>query len=159
MKSLKNFLDKFLISTSACLFILMTVVGTYQILTRYLFNKPSTVSEEIISFAFAWMSMFAASYVFGKRDHMRMVFFIERFSEKTQNIVAFISEIVVLLFSIGILMYGGFKIVMLTMSQTTPALQIPMGFAYSVIPISGVFVSIYNVINLFEILDKIKGGK
>ena len=25
-----------------CLFMLMTVIGTYQIVTRYFFNKPST---------------------------------------------------------------------------------------------------------------------
>ena len=37
---------------------------------RYIFKSPSTVSEELISYSFAWMSMFAASYIFGKRDHM-----------------------------------------------------------------------------------------
>ena len=30
-----------------CLFMLMTIIGTYQIVTRYFFNKPSTVSEEL----------------------------------------------------------------------------------------------------------------
>lgn len=29
------------------LFAFMTVIGTYQIVTRYFFNKPSTVSEEL----------------------------------------------------------------------------------------------------------------
>ena len=28
------------------LFVFMTLIGSYQIVTRYFFNKPSTVSEE-----------------------------------------------------------------------------------------------------------------
>ena len=28
-----------------CLFMLMTIIGTYQIVTRYFFNKPSTASH------------------------------------------------------------------------------------------------------------------
>ena len=29
------------------LFAFMTLIGTYQIVTRYFFNRPSTVSEEL----------------------------------------------------------------------------------------------------------------
>ena len=52
----------------------MTVIGTYQIVTRYFFNKPSTVSEELLTYSFTWMALLASAYVFGKRDHMRMGF-------------------------------------------------------------------------------------
>lgn len=34
------------------LFAFMTVIGTYQIVTRYFFNKPSTVSEELLTYSF-----------------------------------------------------------------------------------------------------------
>ena len=44
------------------LFAFMVVIGTYQILVRYLFNRPSTVSEELLTYAFAWMSLLAATY-------------------------------------------------------------------------------------------------
>ena len=30
------------------LFMMMTAVGSYQIITRYFFNRPSTVSEELL---------------------------------------------------------------------------------------------------------------
>lgn len=38
------------------LFAFMTVIGTYQIVTRYFFNKPSTVSEELLTYSFTWMA-------------------------------------------------------------------------------------------------------
>ena len=84
MNNLRNALDKIIIGICVILFMFMTVVGTYQITSRYVLKDPSTISEELISYSFAWMSMFAASYVFGKRDHMRMVFFVERYSKKIQ---------------------------------------------------------------------------
>ena len=68
MNNLRNALDKIIIGICVILFMFMTVVGTYQITSRYVLKDPSTISEELISYSFAWMSMFAASYVFGKRD-------------------------------------------------------------------------------------------
>ncbi|WP_300361467.1 TRAP transporter small permease, partial [Fusobacterium sp.] len=79
MEKLREGLDKLILLICVALFMFMTAVGTYQISARYILKDPSTISEELISYSFAWMSMFAASYVFGKRDHMRMVFFVEKF--------------------------------------------------------------------------------
>ena len=61
-----------------CLFAMMTVIGTYQIVTRYFFNRPSTVSEELLTYSFTWMALLASAYVFGKRDHMRMGFLADK---------------------------------------------------------------------------------
>ena len=57
---------------TACilLFGFMVIIGTYQILVRYIFNNPSTISEELLTYSFTWMSLFAAAYVFGKREHI-----------------------------------------------------------------------------------------
>ena len=49
-----------------CLFALMTVIGTYQIVTRYFFNRPSTVSEELLTYSFTWMSLLASAYVLAR---------------------------------------------------------------------------------------------
>ena len=60
------------------LFGFMVIIGTYQILVRYIFNNPSTISEELLTYSFTWMSLFAAAYVFGKRKHMRMGFLADK---------------------------------------------------------------------------------
>lgn len=156
MCKIRCILDKVIMSICVFLFMLMTVVGTYQITTRYVFKSPSTISEELIAYSFAWMSMFAASYVFGKRDHMAMVFFVERFSKKTQLKIGLLSEIVILLFSIGVLVCGGKAITILTMTQMSPALRISMGYVYSVLPVCGVITSIYCILNISDIMNKIK---
>ena len=166
MNNLRNALDKIIIGICVILFMFMTVVGTYQITSRYVLKDPSTISEELISYSFAWMSMFAASYVFGKRDHMRMVFFVERYSKKVQLNIAILSraflkliilsEIVVLLFAFGVLVCGGKAITTLTMTQISPALRVSMGYVYSVLPTCGVITSIYSILNIVDLLKKVK---
>lgn len=154
MDGIRKGLDRLILFICVVLFMLMTVVGTYQILVRYVFKSPSTISEELISYSFAWMSMFAASYIFGKRDHMRMVFFIEKFSKNNQRIVGIITEIVVLLFALGVLVGGGSYITSLSMTQMTPALKISMGYIYLVIPVCGVMTAIYSILNIIDLMKK-----
>lgn len=67
LKVIRGVMDQVLVWVNIGLFAFMVVIGTYQILVRYLFNRPSTVSEELLTYAFAWMSLLAATYVFGKR--------------------------------------------------------------------------------------------
>lgn len=156
MKSLRDILDKTIIGICVLLFAFMTIVGTYQILTRYVLKAPSTVSEELISYSFAWMSMFAASYIFGKRDHMRMVFFVEKYNKKTQTLIGILSEAVILLFAALVLIWGGVSITSLTMTQTTPALRISMGYVYSVIPVCGFITALYCLLNISNLLSDLK---
>ncbi|WP_101474199.1 MULTISPECIES: TRAP transporter small permease [Fusobacterium] len=156
MEKLRNTLDKVIIGICVFLFMFMTVAGTYQISARYIFKSPSTVSEELISYSFAWMSMFAATYVFGKRDHMRMVFFVERYSKKVQINIGILSEIAVLVFSLGVLLIGGKYITQLTMTQMSPALRISMGYVYSVLPTCGILISLYSILNILDLLKQFK---
>lgn len=156
MKAIRDFLDKTIIAICVFLFALMTIVGTYQILTRYVLKAPSTISEELISYSFAWMSMFAASYIFGKRDHMRMVFFVERYGAKTQALIGILSEIAILIFAALVLIWGGIYITSLTMTQTTPALRISMGYVYSVIPTCGIITAVYSLLNISDLLAELK---
>ena len=78
MHKLRAAIMKILGVVITLLFILMTLVGTYQIVTRYFFNRPSTISEELLTYSFTWMSLLASAYVFGKRDHMRMGFMADK---------------------------------------------------------------------------------
>ena len=47
MSNLKNIMNKVLETICVFIFAFITIVGTYQIVVRYVFNSPSTVSEEL----------------------------------------------------------------------------------------------------------------
>ena len=136
------------------LFMMMTAVGSYQIITRYFFNRPSTVSEELLTYSFTWLSLFAAAYVFGKREHMRMGFLADKLSEKKLTILNVVIEIITIAFALIVMVYGGVSITSLSMTQKTASLGIPMGYVYIVIPITGVVIAVYGVLNVICLIRK-----
>ena len=134
--------------------ILDIIIGTYQILVRYIFNSPSTVSEELLTYSFTWMSLFAAAYVFGKREHMRMGFLADKLNKKKLTILNAIIEIIIIAFALIVMVYGGISITSLSMTQKTASLGIPMGYVYIVIPITGVVIAVYGVLNVICLIRK-----
>ncbi|WP_300259067.1 TRAP transporter small permease [Clostridium sp.] len=154
MNKLRNVLNKIIEVICMVLLAFMVVLGTWQIITRYLLNNPSTISEDLLIYSFVWMALLGSAYVFGKRDHMTMVFFRQKLdnkSPKVKFILSIITEIVVLIFSALVLVLGGAQISNLAMGQISPALGIPMGYIYLALPFSGVITIIYNVLNLVDL--------
>ena len=147
----RNVLDKIVGIICIVLFALMVVVGSYQIITRFVFNNPSTISEELLTYSFAWMAMFATAYVFGKRDHMRMTFVVDKLAPASRKVLEIVLEILVVAFAVIVLIYGGFNIMDLTMTQKTASLGVMMGQVYAVVPISGILIAIYGVLNVVDL--------
>ena len=133
------------------LFAVMVIVGTYQIITRFVFNNPSTVSEELLTYTFAWMAIFSSAYVFGKRDHMRMTFVADKLPKEQRKILEIVIELLIIAFAVIVLIYGGFTIMGLTMTQKTASLGVMMGVIYAVVPISGILIAIYGVLNVIDL--------
>lgn len=67
LHTIRKWVDTITMGVCIFLFALMVVIGSYQIITRYFFNTPSTFSEELLTYSFTWMSLLASAYVFGKR--------------------------------------------------------------------------------------------
>lgn len=143
-----------IVLSSACAFVFaaMVVIGTYQIVTRFIFRNPSTVSEELLTYSFTWMALLASAYVFGKRDHMRMGFVADKMSQGMQKALNIFSEILIMLLAGSVMIYGGVTIMDLTMTQSTASLGIPMGVVYMIIPLSGILIVVYSILNIIDLL-------
>ena len=151
LHTIRKWLDRIVGTICIFLFALMVVVGSYQIITRFIFNNPSTISEELLTYSFAWMAMFATAYVFGKRDHMRMTFVVDKLAPAQRKMLEIVLEVLVIAFAAIVLIYGGFNIMGLTMTQKTASLGVMMGQVYAVVPISGILIAIYGILNVVDL--------
>ena len=156
MNKVKNALTKFLEFVCCLLFAFITVVGTYQIVVRYVFNSPSTVSEELLTYSFTWLALLAAALVFGKKDHMRMSFIADKFKGKKAVFMGIVSELLIMLFAGLVLVYGGASITKLTTTQITASLGVNMSYIYMILPICGVIIVLYSIMNIAEYISKLK---
>lgn len=151
LHKIRKVIDVVLSTVCAVIFGVMVVVGTYQIVTRYFFNSPSTVSEELLTYSFTWMALLASAYVFGKRDHMRMGFIADKLTGTARKILEIVIELLVMLLAGSVMVYGGFTIMQLTMTQVTASLGIPMGVVYTVVPLSGILIVFYSILNIVDL--------
>lgn len=133
------------------LFVFMTLIGSYQIVTRYFFNKPSTVSEELLTYSFTWMALLASAYVFGKRDHMRMGFLADQLTGAPRKYLEIGIDLLSFLLATVVMVYGGIAITKLTMIQKTASLQVPMAYIYVIVPVTGALIMIFSIMNAIDV--------
>lgn len=152
MRQLRDILDKIMRVFNAVVFAVLSFLTVWQVFTRYVLDNPSTWSEELASYLFAWVTLLGAAYVFGKREHMNIPVLTDRLSESSQRIIAIITECIIFVFAAAVMIYGGIAITNLTMGQMSSSLGVPMGYFYAAIPISGVFILIYSVLNIYDLI-------
>ena len=159
METLRKRLDKVLEFICCTLLALMTILVTWQVVSRYVLNNPSTVTEELVLFSFVWMGLLGGAYLFGKNEHMAMTFLFDKLSEKNQIKVRIFFELVIMAFAVFILVFFFFYMSKLSMGQLSSSLQIPMGYIYLALPLSGITTMIYNALNISDIIKELSGDK
>ena len=151
MKVLRNVLTKALNVLAGVSFIAMVLLTCWQVFTRYVLANPSSWSEELVSYLFAWASLLGASLITGERGHMNIPILVERMSPPVQKALNIFGELIAFAFSGIILVYGGIEISQLAMGQMTSSLGVAVGVFYVVMPLCGVLNMIYTVLNIVDI--------
>lgn len=154
MRTLRAFLDRVLGVLAGASFLAMVALTCWQVVTRYILQNPSSWSEELVSYLFAWMSLLGASLVVSERGHMNIPIVVERMGMAGRKCFAIIAEVIACIFAGVILVYGGIQITNLAMGQMTSSLGVPIGFFYIVLPLSGVINIIYTILNIVDIAKK-----
>lgn len=150
---MRKILDNIMKILSATTLAVMFILVIWQVFTRYVLNNSATWTEELTAYLFAWSTLFGASLVVGERGHMNIPVIMDKRSPQVQKIVGIFSEIIILIFSVVILVYGGYSITKLAMGQMTSSLSVPIGIFYIPILISGIVNIIYALLNIKDIVD------
>ena len=75
-------------------------------------------------------------------------------SGKNLTILNVVIEIITIAFALIVMVYGGISITSLSMTQKTASLGIPMGYIYIVIPITGIVIAVYGILNVTDLIRK-----
>lgn len=156
MKGLRNVVDKITEILASAILALMTILVTWQVITRFVLKSPSTVTEALAKYLFIWLVLVTAAYVVGKREHMSLGFFVGRFSTKTRAVLGIITEMIIFAFVAIVLVYGGGYIALHAMNQMDSALPVPVGVIYLALPVGGVLSAFYSLCNIIEAITNFK---
>ena len=151
MKQFRAVLNRLLSILAGVSFIAMVVLTCWQVFTRYFLKNPSSWSEELVGYLFAWASLFGASLITSERGHMNIPILVEKASPTVRKYLAIFGELVAFAFSAIILLYGGIEISKLAMGQMTSSLGVAVGVFYIALPVCGVLNMLYTVLNIIDL--------
>ncbi len=133
----------------------------WQVFTRFVLNNPSSWTEELARYLLIWVSLLGASYAHRLKMHLAIETLTDKFAGKTKYYANVFIQSVVFLFAFFVMVAGGAYLVNLTftLQQMSAALQIPLGYVYLAIPLSGILIMFYSAVFIIEdyrvmILDK-----
>ena len=126
----------------------------WGVFTRYILRSQAEWTDELARFLLIWIALLGGAVAFGTKGHLGVDYFVGKLHPEGAKLMAIIGQIIVLIFAVSILLIGGSHVVhnTLAMQQTTPALGWKMGHVYLALPIAGIFVIIYTLENLIEII-------
>tara|TARA_B100000989_G_C19291356_1_gene364489 strand:- start:35 stop:517 length:483 start_codon:yes stop_codon:yes gene_type:complete len=150
MKELRVKIDRGLEAFLAFLMGFMILNVLWQVFSRYVMGAPSSFTEELARYLLIWIGLLGAAYASGKGLHLAMNLFHDKLSDKAKVRLEIILEVLIIIFSFSFLIVGGIRLVYLTfyLGQISAALEMPLGFVYLIIPISGVFFIFYSIDNI-----------
>ncbi len=147
LNKIKFWIDKVIEVISTIILAIMTVLVVYQVVTRYVFNAPSAISEILSQYLFVWMIMFGSAYVYGSREHLTIDILKDKFGPKTNMIAEICAQVVLFLFIALVCVWGGYLYTIKSAPQVDAQLGISKAILYSSLPFTGVVTLFYAVYN------------
>ncbi len=122
----------------------------WQVASRFLLGDPSSFTDELAGYLLIWVGLLGAAYATGQKQHLAIDLLSAKLSEKGKKLQTLFINIIIAVFALVVLVIGGGNLVFITfyLGQISSALQIPVGYVYVVLPLSGLFIIYYAVVDM-----------
>jgi TRAP-type C4-dicarboxylate transport system permease small subunit len=148
-------------------FFLVVLMGTlvldvvWQVASRYIFNNPSSFTDELATFLLIWVGLAGAAYVKGKNEHLAIDILHSKLTVTQVNRMMIIINFLIVVFCLSIMVVGGSWLVYtrFVLGQLSAALQIPVGYVYMIVPISGILMTYYAIDDISNLVKNHKNLK
>lgn len=140
-------LDKAIEAFAVSSVALMTIIVTLQVITRKVFNFVFFWSEEVTLLLLLWFAFLGIAIGFREKLHLSMEAFTNLLPPKVNKIIDKVIGVSTLLFGIFLLVYG-WRFTALMHANTMPATHWPSSVMFIIMPITGVLVCCYSILEL-----------
>lgn len=148
--TIRNRLDKGLEVVLSLLLGLMVLNVLWQVASRYILNNPSIFTDELARYLLIWIGLMGAAYASGKNMHVAIGLLRTKLNSNQQKIQDIVIQILVIVFAVFVLVIGGARLVYISfqLGQESSSMQIPLGYVYLALPLSGLLICYYSLHDL-----------
>ena len=136
-----------------CLMTVLVADVLWQVFSRYLLSSPSSFTDELAGFLLIWVGVLGAAYVAGRKEHLAIDILIQRSPPNRKRFLLYLIHSLVFLFALSVMVAGGAYLVYtrFVLQVKSAALQLPLGYVYFVLPISGLIIMYYEVLHILNL--------
>jgi TRAP-type C4-dicarboxylate transport system permease small subunit len=122
----------------------LCVVVFWQVFARYALQAPVAWGEEFAMFLFQWIAFIGAAIATRRSFHYGLDILTKRLPSRGKIGLGIFGSILIFFVSY-IMIEKGYGMMQITWHQEFPVIRIPVAYAYSAIPISGVLMIIFQI--------------
>lgn len=147
LNRIKLAVDRTIAAFSVAVMIALVVCVVWQVFSRYVLNQPSTLTDELARFLMIWVGLLGAAYTVGAQRHLAIDLLAMTLPPRRQALLSVIINLLIFIFAGSVIVTGGVKLIEKTLStsQVSAAMQIPMGYVYLILPLTGLIMMFYAV--------------
>jgi len=135
--------------------VIMLALTVFQVVLRYVFNKPTSWSEEITLFALVWFGYVAMAIGIRNNTHISLEFLYDRLGTKGKKVLDIGRNTLLLVFALMMTFYS-FPMIKIGMTNSMPATGISRAVLYAPALVGGLLMSLFSLVNLIAIFTKEK---
>ena len=142
---LRNRIDSLLARLVVVVMAILVIDVLWQVTSRYIMKEPSSWTDELAGFLLIWVGLLGAAYAKGKKDHLAIDLLLRKLTGKRKKNLEYVINFLIGIFALIVMVIGGIRLVFITfkLNQISSALEIPVGYVYIVVPLSGIFILYY----------------
>lgn len=128
-----------------------------QVVSRYLFQSPLGFTDELAGFLLIWVGLLGSAYATGEKQHLAIDLISDKFTPAKRRYLEIVISFFVIAFAVGVLVVGGVWLVYTSFlfGQLSASLQVPLGYVYLVVPLSGLLIVYYSIDNTLQLLHQL----
>ena len=150
-----DFIYKILIAYANVVLLAIVFIVSAQVISRKFLGSSIRWSEEVAKLLMVWMAFVSMAIGVQKALHVSIQLFFNKFPKPMRKIVTKINEALVALCGVVMIVYGC-QLIASTSTSTLSATQWPASTLYLMIPVAGVFIVYFSLIELFHLEQYIK---
>lgn len=138
-------------SVIVALFVLLVGVVFFQVVARYVFNRPPAWTEELARYCQVWIILLTSPLCIRKGSHLAVDYFGHKLNPAGRRRLDLLSGLLVIIYT-AIVSIHGIHLMVVGRFQVSPAMGINMSLVYLVLPVAGVLMLVEAILHTWSLI-------
>jgi TRAP-type C4-dicarboxylate transport system permease small subunit len=138
-------------SAIVALFAVLVGVVFFQVVSRYVFNRPPVWTEELARYLQVWIILLTSPLCIRKGSHLAVDYFGQRLKPTIRHRLDILTGLLVIIYAAVVTVHG-FRLMVVGRFQVSPAMGINMSLVYLVLPVAGALMLVEAILRTWILI-------